>query len=327
MSAILGLSMIGCSSSKVSKDENVATVNGSKISVGNYEVVLQLNKQSIEAYYGDSIWSQEVEDGVTYEERFKEMILDQMIYTEAIYQAAKAENLLASEDEVNKAIEEFKTSIKENEDSQKQLDEIGVDDDFLRYQLERDLASENYKANFEKNNEIKDDEMKEYYDENKDDFYKDEVEASHILIKTTDDDGNALSEDKKAEAKKEAEEVLEKAKSGEEFSALAKEYSQDTGSAVNGGELGFFGKGQMVQEFEDAAFALKVGEISDIVESSYGYHIIKVTDKIDEQQPFDDVKDTIQTTLMTEKYNSQVEKLKEDSKIEENKDILNKIKI
>lgn len=327
LSAVLGLGMIGCNSSKVNKDENIATVNGSGISVGNYEVVLKLNKQSIEAYYGDTIWDQEIEEGVTYKEKFKETILDQMVYTEAIYQAAKDENLLPTEEEVNKSIEEFKTSIKENEDYQKELNEIGVDDDFLKYQFERDLASENYKEHFEKNTKISEDEIEKYYDENKDEFYVDEVEASHILIKTTDDDGNALSDDKKAEAKKKAEEILARAKSGEEFSALAKEYSEDTGSATNGGDLGFFGKGQMVQPFEDAAFALKVGEISDIVESDYGYHIIKVTDKVDEQKPLEDVKETIETTLMTEKYNAQVEKLKKDSKVETNKDILKKIEV
>ncbi|WP_279265929.1 MULTISPECIES: peptidylprolyl isomerase [unclassified Romboutsia] len=327
MSSILGLSMIGCSSSKIDKEENIATVNGNGITVGNYQIVLELNKQSIQAYYGDTIWDQEVEDGVTYREKFKEMILDQMVYTESIYQKAKDEKLLATEDEVNKAIEDFKTSIKENEDYQKELDELGVDDNFLKYQFERDLASENYKANFEKNIDITEDEMKTYYDENKEEFHTDEVEASHILIKTMDDQGNALSDKKKAEAKKKAEEVLEKLKSGEEFSALAKEYSQDAGTAENGGELGFFAKGKMVKEFEDAAWKLNVGEISDIVETSYGYHIIKVTDKVDEQQPFEDVKDTIKTNLISEKYNEQVEKLKSDSKVEINKDILGKIEI
>ncbi|SCI38051.1 Foldase protein prsA 3 precursor [uncultured Clostridium sp.] len=249
------------------------------------------------------------------------------LHTESIYQKAKDEKLLATEDEVNKAIEDFKTSIKENEDYQKELDELGVDDNFLKYQFERDLASENYKANFEKNIDITEDEMKTYYDENKEEFHTDEVEASHILIKTMDDQGNALSDKKKAEAKKKAEEVLEKLKSGEEFSALAKEYSQDAGTAENGGELGFFAKGKMVKEFEDAAWKLNVGEISDIVETSYGYHIIKVTDKVDEQQPFEDVKDTIKTNLISEKYNEQVEKLKSDSKVEINKDILGKIEI
>lgn len=326
MSVILGISMIGCSS-KVNKDENIATVNGSGIIVGNYEKVLGLNKQSIEAYYGNTIWDQEIEDGVKYKDKFKEMILDQMIYTEAIYEAAKKENLLPTEKEINKSIEEFNTSIKDNDDYKKQLKELGIDDNFLKYQFERNLASDNYKEKFNKDNAVTNDEMKKYYDDNKDDFYIDQVEASHILIKTIDDEDKELSDEKKAEAKKKAEEVLAKAKAGEDFSELAKEYSQDTVSAKNGGDLGFFKKGEMVKPFEEAAFSMKVGEISDLVESDFGYHIIKVTDKEDRQKTFDEVKETIKETLQDEKYNAQVEKLKEEAKVEKNEEILEKVNI
>ena len=326
MSVILGISMIGCSS-KVNKDENIATVNGSGIIVGNYEKVLGLNKQSIEAYYGNTIWDQEIEEGVKYKDKFKEMILDQMIYTEVIYEAAKKENLLPTEEEVNKSIEEFNTSIKDNDAYKKQLKELGIDDNFLKYQFERNLASDNYKEKFNKDNSVTNDEMKKYYDENKDDFYIDQVEASHILIKTIDDEDKKLSDEKKAEAKKKAEEVLAKAKAGEDFSELAKEYSQDTVSAKNGGDLGFFKKGEMVKPFEEAAFSMKVGEISDLVESDFGYHIIKVTDKEDRQKTFDEVKETIRKTLQDEKCDAQVEKLKEEAKVEKNEEILEKVNI
>lgn len=326
MSVILGISMVGCSS-KVNKDENIATVNGSGIIVGNYEKVLGLNKQSMEAYYGNTIWDQEIEEGVKYKDKFKEMILDQMIYTEVIYEAAKKENLLPTEEEVNKSIEEFNTSIKDNDAYKKQLKELGIDDNFLKYQFERNLASDNYKEKFNKDNSVTNDEMKKYYDENKDDFYIDQVEASHILIKTIDDEDKKLSDEKKAEAKKKAEEVLAKAKAGEDFSELAKEYSQDTVSAKNGGDLGFFKKGEMVKPFEEAAFSMKVGEISDLVESDFGYHIIKVTDKEDRQKTFDEEKETIRKTLQDEKCDAQVEKLKEEAKVEKNEEILEKVNI
>ena len=320
MSVILGISMVGCSS-KVNKDENIATVNGSGIIVGNYEKVLGLNKQSMEAYYGNTVWDQEIEEGVKYKDKFKEMILDQMIYTEVIYEAAKKENLLPTEEEVNKLIEEFNTSIKDNDAYKKQLKELGIDDNFLKYQFERNLASDNYKEKFNKDNSVTNDEMKKYYDENKDDFYIDQVEASHILIKTIDDEDKKLSDEKKAE------EVLAKAKAGEDFSELAKEYSQDTVSAKNGGDLGFFKKGEMVKPFEEAAFSMKVGEISDLVESDFGYHIIKVTDKEDRQKTFDEVKETIRKTLQDEKCDAQVEKLKEEAKVEKNEEILEKVNI
>ena len=326
MSFILGISMIGCSS-KVNKDENIATVNGSGITVGNYEKVLGLNKQSMEAYYGNTIWDQEIEPGVKYKDKFKEMILDQMIYTEAIYEAAKKENLLPTEEEVNKSIEEFNNGIKDNEEYKKQLKEIGIDDNFLKYHFERSLASNNYKEKFNKDNAVTNAEVKKYYDDNKDDFYIDKVKASHILIKTIDDQDKELSDKEKEKAKKKAEEVLAKAKSGEDFAELAKEYSQDTVSAKNGGDLGFFGRGEMVKPFEDAAFSMKVGQISDLVQSDFGYHIIKVTDKEDRQQTFDEVKDIIKETLQEDKYNAQVEKLKNEAKVEKNEEVLKKINI
>lgn len=98
-----------------------------------------------------------------------------------------------------------------------------------------------------------------------------EVRVQHILFKTLD---KPKSEEKKI--KKLAEEVLAKAKSGQDFSELARKYSEDLSSAQNGGDLGFFGTGVMVKEFEKAAFSLKPGEISDIVKTTYGYHIIKM---------------------------------------------------
>ncbi len=100
-----------------------------------------------------------------------------------------------------------------------------------------------------------------------------EIKAQHILFRTA---GEPTS--KQNEIKAQAQKVLEEAKKGADFSALAKQYSQDPGSASNGGDLGFFGKGVMVKEFEDTAFALKPGEISGVVKTNYGYHIIKMNE-------------------------------------------------
>ena len=109
--------------------------------------------------------------------------------------------------------------------------------------------------------------MKKYYDEHIDEYKKDEVEASHILIKTTDDNNKPLSEAEQKKAKAKAEKVLKEVKAGGDFAELAKKYSQDPGSAANGGALGAFGKGMMVQEFEDAAFGMEPGQVSDLVKT------------------------------------------------------------
>lgn len=101
------------------------------------------------------------------------------------------------------------------------------------------------------------------------------VRAKHILLKTIDDTGAPLSEEDIVAVKAKAEEVLAKAKANEDFNSLVVEYSEDTASVPQNGEL-TFARGQMVTEFEDAAFSMEVGEISELVQTTYGYHIIKL---------------------------------------------------
>jgi len=116
--------------------------------------------------------------------------------------------------------------------------------------------------------------LKQYYGLTPSEF-KDEIYKSRLLRQKVAEKF-ASDESVNADAKAKAEEVLAKVKAGEDFAALAKQYSQDT-TASAGGDLGFFGKGKMVPEFETAAFALKEGEVSGLVKTVYGYHIIKVT--------------------------------------------------
>ncbi|MBI4653383.1 MAG: peptidylprolyl isomerase [Nitrospirae bacterium] len=157
----------------------------------------------------------------------------------------------------------------------------------------------------EKAKAIDDKEIKGFYDKNPNEFVAGaEVKASHILVAT------------EAEAK----DILEKLKKGGDFSKLAKAFSKDKGSAVKGGDLGFFKRGAMVPEFEQVAFRLKIGEISDPVGSSFGYHIIKVTERKEGKKlEFEQVKDAIKGRLMGEKqkniFDSLIENSKKKSKI------------
>lgn len=143
---------------------------------------------------------------------------------------------------------------------------------------------------------------KKYYDENIKEFQvPEQVQASHILISTKPTDPNGDPNQVKVQAKRKAEELLKKAKEGADFAALAKENSSCP-SAAQGGDLGSFPRGQMVKPFEDAAFALKVGQISDLVETEFGYHIIKVTEHQDPNQiAFDQAKTNIIEQLTQEK--------------------------
>jgi len=125
----------------------------------------------------------------------------------------------------------------------------------------------------------------------------------------------------KAEARAKAEQVLKDIKAGKDFAALAKEHSQDPGSAVNGGDLGFFQPGQMVGPFNDAAFSLAPGSVSDLVETEFGFHIIKVAEKQPSRTvPLDDVKPQLEQFLLQRNRQEQteafVEGLRSKGKIE-----------
>lgn len=137
-----------------------------------------------------------------------------------------------------------------------------------------------------------------------------QIRASHILVNFNDPEGKVDT----AYAKAKIDTVMQKLKAGADFAELAKEYSNDTGSAKNGGDLGFFGRRMMVKEFDEAAFNLKPGEISDVVKTNFGYHIIKLTD----QKPypsFDEDKEELEKifkqTRYQAEYDSLIDKLKD----------------
>lgn len=172
--------------------------------------------------------------------------------------------------------------------------------------------------------EVKDEEIKEHYNSQKEQFkVPEQVNASHILLKFP---ANPTDDVKKAVRKK-GEEILEKIKNGEDFKELVMRYSDDTASKEKGGNIGYFSSGMLVKEFEDAAFKLKAGEVSSLVETEYGYHIIKVEDKKPGTQlEFEDVKGDIKKKLIEDKKQLVFEKfvadLEKKSKIFKNTDML-----
>ncbi|MFN3396237.1 MAG: peptidylprolyl isomerase [Thermodesulfovibrionales bacterium] len=159
---------------------------------------------------------------------------------------------------------------------------------------------------------VGDNDAKAYYDSHKEEFMtNNQIRASHILVKTEE----------------EAKSIFNDVKKGADFAKLAQSKSIDSGSAKNGGDLGYFSRGQMVPEFESVAFKLKVGEISKPVRTQYGYHIIKVTEK-KEGKPieFDKIKDLVIQKLTAEKqkevFDSYIEGLKKKYNAEIKKEAL-----
>lgn len=146
---------------------------------------------------------------------------------------------------------------------------------------------------------VSDDEVRQYYEENAEKYHQEqEVKARHILFSVKED----APESEVAKVKAEAEKVLAEAKKGADFGGLANKHSKDEGTAKNGGDLGYFARGRMVQPFSDAAFSMKTGDISDLVRTPYGFHIIKVEDVRQEStKSFDQVKNEISELLKSEK--------------------------
>jgi len=152
--------------------------------------------------------------------------------------------------------------------------------------------------------QVTSDDLRSYYDQHLDQYRTpDQVKVSHILIKTPLPGADGKVDEKGvAEAQRRAEDLLKQLKNGAKLEDLAKKYSEDPGSAKQNGSLGWIGKGQTVPEFEKTAFSLPKGQISDLVKSSYGFHIIRVDDKQEAHvKTLDEVKSEIEPILKRQK--------------------------
>ena len=207
--------------------------------------------------------------------QMRENVLNRMIEEELLYQDSQAKAIKVPEDRVKTELASIKERFPSEKEYQDALAGIGMSEDALAQKITRGVAIEELiKTHIIQEIAVSEKESRAFYDQNASMFEKPEqVKASHILIKTAED----ATEDQKMEARKKIDDVRKKAVEGEDFAVLAKEFSEGPSNA-RGGDLGYFSRGQMVKPFEDVAFALKKGEISDVVETQFGYHIIIVTD-------------------------------------------------
>ncbi|MGM0368794.1 MAG: peptidylprolyl isomerase [Bacillota bacterium] len=235
-------------------NEAIATVNGSEISNSDFQS--QVN-QTLSQSQGEVSDSQVLS--------LKKRVLDQLVDRKLIEEELEERGLVKeiSEEKVDQRLDKIveDSQFETKDELADRLKQAGRSIDDIREQLKQSLAMQKLFDNVLKDIEVTDEEVAGQYEE---------ISASHILIKNED------KNDKKAKEK--AEKALEELNSGKDFATVAEEYSEGP-SAERGGELGSFSQGKMVPGFEDVAFDLDKGEISDPVKTKFGYHVIKVTDK------------------------------------------------
>jgi peptidyl-prolyl cis-trans isomerase C len=226
---------------------------------------------------------------------YREM-LDQMIGFKLLVQETKARKVAIPDADVESRILTIKQQFPTEDAFKQALAQQHVTVDQIKSDTRQDLAiSKLIDDEIKSKVSPKAEDVQAFYQQNPQNFKEGEkVHASHILI-TAPKDADAAT---KAKARAKAEQILKDVKAGKDFAALAKQNSQDPGSAANGGDLGFFQQGQMVGPFNDAAFSLKAGAVSDIVETEFGYHIIKVLEKQPGRTvPLDEAKPKIEQYL------------------------------
>jgi len=250
--------------------------------------------------------------------KVRDDILNNLIERELLYQTSQKEGIDVDAQAVADQLATIKKRFPNDGEFDKALSQMHLSESDVKSQIKRDMSiRELINKQVTQKIAVTDEETKSYYDNNPNLFKQPEqIKASHILIKVEAD----ASEAQKAEARKEIEKIQQKLKNGEDFATLAKEFSQGP-SNVNGGDLGYFKRGQMVKPFEDAAFAAKTNEVSDIVETQFGYHLILVVDKKPEQtMAYDEIKDRLGQHLKQKEVEKEaglyIEKLKKDAKIE-----------
>jgi len=274
--------------------EKVTLVVTSKkfdISVGD---VLQMFLESMgtQAQGVKNLDAQKIKTAV---ERAGVQIGERKLLLEAAAKAKKA----VTPDEVAKALEAQYTRAGGETQYVNQLQTYGITLDYIKKSIGEDLAIGKYlDAALAEGAKVTDAEIQKAYQEDK------TASVRHILMLT-----QGKSESEKADIRKKMEDILARAKKGEDFAALAKQYSEDPGSKDKGGLYEDFGRGKMVKPFDDAAFSVPVGQISGIVETTFGYHILKIENRKKETQPLEQVKVQLGAQLKQQKQNAAFEVL------------------
>lgn len=278
-------------------EKKAAIVNGAIITQRAFDQEITVLRAQIEQS------GQRIEDNQM--DEFKKHVMNQLVSTELLYQDTKEKGIKVTDEQLAKYLADVMTRFPSEEEFKKGLAEMNMTEDEMKLKLRKSLAiQELVTKHVALGTEVSDEEARAFYDMRSELFQQPEaVKASHILIKVAPE---AAQPDKDA-AMTQIKGIQEKINKGDDFAELAKQNS-DCPSAPNGGDLGFFSKGQMVKPFEDAAFALAPGTVSDIVETQFGYHLIKAVEKKkSELVAFETAKEKIKKSLSKEKSKQKVD--------------------
>ena len=283
-------------------DGKVAVVNGAVITQGDFDKEM-ISIQGQFAGTGRSLNESQLPD-------IKKRVLETLINRELLYQESQKKGFKVEDKEVNGQFDVLKKRFPSEDEFKTALLKMKTSEAALKSQLRKGMGIQQFvDKEFVQKVKVPEDEVKDFYKKQPDLFKEPEqVKASHILIKFD----SQADKSAKDQAKIKIEEIQKKLKGGEDFAVLAKEFSECP-SNVKGGDLGYFGRGQMVKAFEDVAFKLKPGEVSDIVKTRFGYHVIKVVDKKPESViSYENVKDKIVNYLEQEKTGKELKRYVEE---------------
>lgn len=304
------ISLPAIAQEKTPADSKAAEINGVVITKEQFDKELNIHLDRV-ARQGRQVSDDQLA-------ALKNDILEGLIEREVLFQESQKAGIKIDDQKIDEQLASIKKRFPSEAEYITALSKMNLTEADVKMQISRGLA---IRALIEQQIASKivvtDVETKAYYDGNPQMFKQPvQVKASHILIKV---DAGADDAQKTA-ARKKIETVQQKVKAGGDFADLAKEYSEGP-SNTRGGDLGFFRRGQMVKPFEDAAFTMKANEVSDIIESRFGYHIIKVYDiKPEQTLAYADVKDKLGQRMKQEKVekdaNQYISRLKKDAKIE-----------
>ena len=275
----------------------IATVNGTAITQADFDREVQLAQRR----FASSGRSPEDSELLA----LKKEILENLINRELLYQECQNKGIKVEKTTINEQYELLKKRFPHETDFKDALSRLNLSEAEMKSQIERDLAIQQLiTEKFVQKVTITDKETKAYYDSHPQAFRRPEqVRVSHILISVD----QTADQAQKAAAREKIEDIQKKLNKGEDFAALAREFSQCP-SGSRGGDLGYLGRRQLVKPIEEVAFALPPGQVSDIVESPFGYHLIKVIEKRPETlRGYEEIKVKLQEYLKQQLVGKQVD--------------------